>query len=167
MSTELERLKAWMSENDMTAAKLADALHVNREIVWNALADRRPISAKIKLHFLYKYGEKLAFEIFEIRRQPTHKLALQNTHPEKYAAHQALAGAVRRGEMPPAKQFKCHCCDKQATQYHHPSYRAEDRLNVIPLCKSCHNKADRGTLDTSLGVVPTGVGVIRIAIAGL
>ena len=59
---------------------------------------------------------------------------------DKYLAAKALQKAIYHKVMPPAKECTCADCGKQATHYHHESYAEQDRLNVIPLCGSCHKK---------------------------
>jgi hypothetical protein len=87
-------------------------------------------------------------------------------YPE-YAANRAIATEKRHGRMLHATAYKCHACNKQARLYHHTSYLPGDRLAVVPLCDSCHRKANGRGLNVTYGVVPTHVGLIRIAIAGL
>lgn len=57
---------------------------------------------------------------------------------DKYLAAKALQKAIYHKVMPPAKECTCADCGKQATHYHHESYAEQDRLNVVPLCGSCH-----------------------------
>jgi hypothetical protein len=83
----------------------------------------------------------------------------------KYAANRAVATEKRHGRMLPATAYKCHGCDRQAMDYHHTSYDPESRLAVVPLCRSCHQLAHGRGLDIDFGVVPTRVGLVRIAIA--
>lgn len=81
-------------------------------------------------------------------------------------AGNAVSAAIHRGDMLSASAYLCVVCQKQAEDYHHPSYREEDRLCVIPLCTKCHIRHHRSGLQLPpLGVVPTSVGLIRIAIA--
>lgn len=61
-------------------------------------------------------------------------------YPEKHAAKQAVADAIKAGRMLPVKDKKCAYCGAQAEAHHHPSYAPEHRLRVIPLCRACHNK---------------------------
>lgn len=50
-------------------------------------------------------------------------------------AHKAVYRAVKRGDIPPARDMRCEC-GKPANQYHHSNYA--DQLNVIPYCTLCH-----------------------------
>jgi hypothetical protein len=61
-------------------------------------------------------------------------------HPERILAKKAVHEAIRRKQIAPAKKCKCADCGKQAHHLHHESYAEEQRLNVIPLCRSCHRK---------------------------
>lgn len=74
--------------------------------------------------------------------------------------------AVKAGRLLPIKSRKCHGCDKQAHFYHHQSYRPENSLCVVPLCASCHRLIHTERKVLNFGVVPTHVGLVRIAIAG-
>lgn len=57
-----------------------------------------------------------------------------------YLAAKAVQHAVRHGVLPPAKDCTCADCGKPARHYHHESYAERDRLNVTPLCVSCHKR---------------------------
>lgn len=57
---------------------------------------------------------------------------------EFYLAAKAVQRAIRHGVLPPAKECTCADCGRQAKHYHHESYAEQDRLNVTPLCVSCH-----------------------------
>ncbi len=62
----------------------------------------------------------------------------RKTHPEKYAAHNAVRVAVRRGDLPKVSTVSCVDCGIQASEYHHEDYTKP--LDVEALCVSCHNK---------------------------
>lgn len=165
--SELERLKAWMADNDLKMKPFAKKMEMPYITVYMMLSRRNRLSASFKVRFIKTFGYQLAlsiFDPFDTKSQPDPNRE-QVTHPHKYAAHQALARARYRKEILPAKAYKCHGCDKQAAQHHHCSYHPDDNLCVVPLCRSCHGKANRGSLDVDYGVVPTGVGLVRIAIA--
>lgn len=86
---------------------------------------------------------------------------------DKIAAKSAINHAIRRGELLPANRYFCAICYGSACDHHHPSYQENDRLNVVPLCRSCHVKVHhRDEVQFSFGAVVLPVGVIRIAIAG-
>lgn len=63
-------------------------------------------------------------------------------HPEQQAARNAVAHEVVMGRLPAARTLPCAHCGKQARGYHHASYESVHRLNVIALCRECHNAAD-------------------------
>lgn len=84
------------------------------------------------------------------------------------AAGSAVARLKARKLLKPASAYPCVVCYAQAEDYHHPSYRPDDRYCVIPLCTKCHYHVHRSNLQLPrLGIVPTSVGLVRIAIAGL
>lgn len=97
----------------------------------------------------------------------TYNYGYKFEQPEQYAAVKAVYDEVYRGRMLPPKAHKCHGCNRQAIDHHHASYKEQDRLCVVPLCRSCHTRIHRGTLVLTFGIVPTAVGLIRIAIAGM
>lgn len=87
---------------------------------------------------------------------------------EKLKAHKAVKAAIIRGELPALSDALCARCFEPAKNYHHPSYRENDRLNVIPLCHDCHRKVHAHSeiaAEVERGVVITSVGMVRIAIA--
>jgi len=57
-------------------------------------------------------------------------------NPEIVAARTAVSRVIRAGKLPPAADFNCHFCSKQAEQYHHADYKR--LLDVIPVCRTCH-----------------------------
>lgn len=60
---------------------------------------------------------------------------------EMFKSHNAVYQAVKLGILPNVKTCNCDVClIKQATEYHHWSYLEENRLSVIPVCKSCHTR---------------------------
>ena len=62
-------------------------------------------------------------------------------HLEVHAAKHAVSYAIRTGRLSPIKSMKCKFCQKQAQQYHHyAGYAKEHRLDVVPVCQSCHIK---------------------------
>lgn len=171
MDTELERLKAWMERNghdDQSFAQVMSKPFGRLGATLNVLNGKKPITQAFRFRFLLHFGRLSLLEVFGIDSTNFGEgLADRDWYPEKYAAHKAVAKAIGRGELLPAKEYKCHACSKQARQHHHQSYHPNDHLCVVPLCQSCHAKANHGTLDVTFGVVATRAGVIRIAIAGL
>lgn len=60
---------------------------------------------------------------------------------EMFKSHSAVYQAVKCGVLPKVKTLKCDVClIRQATEYHHWSYLPDNRLLVIPVCKSCHTR---------------------------
>lgn len=66
----------------------------------------------------------------------------RDNNPHKTLARRAVNLAVRKGSMPRADSLTCRHCGQQAKEYHHwHGYDVEHRLDVIPLCISCHDAA--------------------------
>ncbi len=62
--------------------------------------------------------------------------------PERFKARWKVNNAVRDGKLPRIKTLLC-ACGKQAQQYHHHNgYAPEHALDVVPMCRPCHRKAD-------------------------
>lgn len=61
-------------------------------------------------------------------------------HPERRKAKDAVCYAIKVGKLVPANTLQCQICKETAREYHHPSYKTEDRLKVIPVCFVCHKK---------------------------
>ena len=59
-------------------------------------------------------------------------------NPEKQNAKKAVRYAVKTGRLAPASACECNDCGKPAQHLHHHSYEVEHRLDVVPLCASCH-----------------------------
>lgn len=157
MSTELDRLKTWMAENDIDARELARQTRCTYEYVYRILSGIRPAPEKFKWAFYHKYGEKALMSIF---------MEPGDGHGSHiYEAHKAVNNAIKEGKLLPASAYKCCACDETAREHHHFSYHPDNYLCVTPLCSKHHRLADRGKLNIPLGVVPTAVGLVRIAIA--
>lgn len=58
-------------------------------------------------------------------------------------ARSTINNHVSRGAMSRARELACDNCQKPAESYHHhKGYAPEHHLDVIPLCRDCHAKAD-------------------------
>lgn len=165
MPAELDRLKAWMAKNGYTHESLSAKLYYGRTgFLKNVMNGKRPIGFALRHHFAYRFGREALFDAFGVTVDGD--LDKQSAwEPEKYAARRAVSDAIRFGEMLPAQSHKCVGCDKQAVEYHHPSYHPEDKLNVVPVCRTCHQRHHKGGMALPPGIVPTAVGLVRIAIA--
>lgn len=62
-------------------------------------------------------------------------LKKRTCEPLRSKARSAVARAVKKGILPPAKKMKCVDCGKKASCYDHRDYRKP--LKVDPVCKSC------------------------------
>jgi hypothetical protein len=82
-------------------------------------------------------------------------------------ADKAVQTAKRRGLLPKIDTMYCVECFGPAQQYHHQSYMESDRLCVVPVCISCHVGMNlrRPDGNRNLGIFPTSLGIVRIAIA--
>lgn len=67
----------------------------------------------------------------------------RNKHPEQHRARVAVATEVKFHRMLSIGECSCAKCGAQAEAYHHWSYEKQYRLDVIPLCRSCHNNLHR------------------------
>lgn len=73
------------------------------------------------------------------RRRRNHK-KVRERYPDRMYANNALAGAVRRGQV--VRPSSCSQCDNtRDIQAHHEDYSKP--LEVIWLCRDCHVEADR------------------------
>jgi hypothetical protein len=50
----------------------------------------------------------------------------------------AVAKAVRKGDLKPAKNYKCIDCESDAFCYDHRDY--DKPLDVVPVCRKCNFK---------------------------
>jgi NUMOD3 motif-containing protein len=61
--------------------------------------------------------------------------------PEVQAAHWTVSNATRSGKLHKATNFLCFDCGEPAACYdHYLGYAPEHRLDVQPVCFSCHQK---------------------------
>lgn len=61
----------------------------------------------------------------------------------RVAARNAVKSAIRRGDLLRADEMECQACGRKAHEWHHAKgYSPENWLDVVPLCRSCHKKAD-------------------------
>ncbi len=61
----------------------------------------------------------------------------------KLAARASIGRAIRTGIIPRARELSCRFCGKPAAEFHHLfGYAPEHHLDVVPLCRCCHKKAD-------------------------
>jgi hypothetical protein len=61
-------------------------------------------------------------------------------NPLKIKARAAIAVEIHAGRMPSARTLTCSVCPVQADGYHHYNgYEERHWLDVIPLCRACHD----------------------------
>lgn len=68
-----------------------------------------------------------------------HKAREMTVHTIRYKARKSVQNAVHRGKMSRPSDCICIFCGEPAIEYHHPTYAYEHRLDVIPVCKTCHD----------------------------
>ena len=81
----------------------------------------------------YQQTEKAkAYTRYKIKR----RLAL---NPDIRKSRTAIHNAIRRHKIVAPSLLKCSFCNFQAEHYHHPNgYTIKHRLDIIPLCRKCH-----------------------------
>ena len=77
-------------------------------------------------------------------------------HPEYLKRHIArlqVKYAIIRGNLLPIGDQLCLYCQQPAHEYHHYlGYDQEHWLDVVPTCRSCHRRIDRGVSYITIGV---------------
>jgi len=63
----------------------------------------------------------------------------QQNHPERIKARSAVMIAIVAGKLPQASSLQCSCGHQAAQYHHHKGYAPEHWLDVIPICKKCHD----------------------------
>lgn len=68
--------------------------------------------------------------------------AYQAANPDKRASHHAVNNAVQSGNLPPAWSMVCSVCDEAqaAHWHHHKGYEKQHWLDVVPVCRLCHEQ---------------------------
>jgi len=62
-------------------------------------------------------------------------------YPERHKAKWTIGNAIQKGRLVPAKTLQCYYCGVQAEQWHHwHGYEPEHLLDVIPVCRKCHQE---------------------------
>jgi hypothetical protein len=160
MTTERERLMTWMLEKGITAAEMAATFRTRGNWVKSYLYGRPPgqlrkIDGGLMRFFAMAYGPEEYERVFG---------KLDDATCRVWAPY-AVKNAVTRGFLPSLKTQQCYGCYAAAQAYHHESYHPFDWLCVVPLCDTCHMRHHKGVKRLTFGIVPTSVGLIRIAIA--
>lgn len=84
------------------------------------------------------YKGRYSYEIDWKKYSNTTK-AWHDRNPNASRAYNMLRGAIRKGAIPKVSECLCSQCGKAAEDYHHPNgYDPGHELDVVPLCKSCH-----------------------------
>lgn len=67
-------------------------------------------------------------------------------YPERYKARNKVNNAIASGKLPKASALPCYYCGGKASEYHHyKGYDLPNWLEVLPVCKGCHVKAEKLT----------------------
>jgi hypothetical protein len=73
-------------------------------------------------------------------KQYFHNKAQRAKFPEKIRARDAVYRAILKGILPHVKTLKCFNCGDRASEYHHhKGYDKKSYLDVVPVCRNCHN----------------------------
>lgn len=161
---ERDRIADFMQRHGYDFTSLSLALEYRDNWMESLLKTTRYIRSGFRTRFAAVFGIDEYNKIFGDDGKPL--CAESHKYARQVFAQITVAKAIKRGELPHPTSLKCHGCNEQARQYHHESYELEDRLCVVPLCRSCHRQHHTGRKRLTFGVVPTSVGLVRIAIAG-
>lgn len=107
----------------------ANAEQVKARVKQYRMANQQKVNERQRQSHFANRAERIAY-----KRQT---YAMQ---PQQNAARRAVRDEIRAGRMRPAKQLHCNQCNSKAHEYHHWSYEPEHWLDVIALCKSCHQQ---------------------------
>lgn len=70
------------------------------------------------------------------------------TEDDKNEARSTIAKRINQGRLMAARFYPCIHCGNQAHEYHHHNgYDGYHREDVVPVCKSCHKKAEKALTD--------------------
>ena len=61
-------------------------------------------------------------------------------HPDRERARQAVREAIKSGRLPRSDTLQCSCGEPAKHHHHHKGYEPTYWLDVVPVCRSCHNK---------------------------
>lgn len=61
------------------------------------------------------------------------------SHPERIAARHAVRQAIKDGQLPHPDSLQCSCGEPAKQYHHHKGYAPEHWLDVIPVCRKCHD----------------------------
>lgn len=79
------------------------------------------------------------------RKRGNKNFKARNPNYEK--SHNTVNHAIKIGKLPRPDTQLCHYCPKPAQQYHHhKGYAPENWLDVVPVCRKCHNKIPKDKL---------------------
>lgn len=163
MTTDIDRLRAWMGHTGIDSKSLSSAMLYTRDLVEPVLAESRLIRDGFAWRFAGAFGEEAHNKVFG--ESLAGRAARCGVDAWYHIAHLSVTSAIQCGLLPHAKTHKCAGCDTRANLFHHESYHPTNMLCVVPLCISCHMLHHNGSKRLPLGIVPTRVGLVRIAIS--
>lgn len=116
---------------------------------------KRNARARERYHTEPNYRARILGECLDAERAVARKAVIKRArakydaaNPEKNRARRATRYAVSTGRIPKASTLPCIRCGKPAQEYHHHrGYDAAHRLDVVPVCKTCHEAIDHGLAD--------------------
>jgi hypothetical protein len=166
MINQVKRLRKWMNKTGYDTKSLNAALGYEVDMVGRIISGKAGVGRSFRRLFARRFGEPIAFALFDQPIAHDSKHTGTGMHPEREAANREITLKINRSTVFPADAFQCYFCPKPAVHNHHPSYDSEHRLCVVALCRSCHVRVHTGSLKLNLGIMPTPVGYILVAIHG-
>lgn len=115
--------------------KTLDAFSINRS-KWDGLQPAcRECQTKMNKINRNKPGGKAKAKLAREKRK--------GNNPLQKAAYAAVKAALRSGQL--VKPSTCEQCfhPERPVQSHHRSYKKEDQLKVLWVCKPCHDQLDK------------------------
>lgn len=100
-----------------------------------------------------KISRKRRVAKYRVSEKSKRNLAEYNkNNPDKVKARNAVKIAKASNRIPRASELVCTDCEQMATSYHHhKGYDENNRLEVIPLCWSCHGKREHFLINAREG----------------
>lgn len=151
MTNQIARLTEWMQNNHFEAKELSRRLGYVGDHVTSITLGKKRVGRSFLWNFSRVFGTETCMLIFGMSLSGDY-MTERNLHPEALEAHKAISRARSQGSLAVASEYLCVSCGNQAHEWHHESYAEDQRLNVIPLCRSCHRRVTRGTSDVARGL---------------
>lgn len=84
------------------------------------------------------YQEYAQSKKFKLKNKQARK-RIKLKYPQRIKARTAVNHAIREGKLPRPNSLKCSCSEPAQQYHHHKGYAPEHWLDVIPVCKKCHD----------------------------